>query len=1423
MLRQASALGDSKLFDFPQLPIALLATCSLRCDGSLSALERGGNMKLCSLDSIHILIIFLELWVRARSECENPLASSKLNLSVKYVLSSFQADTPIQNLVAFGGRVYVGAVNRIYSLAEDLQKLSEYKTGPVPVQDNCPPCQSCEGRSNASSSLVVDNTNLALLVETYYDDELFSCGSGHGGVCHRHVLDGSLQDADVTCMFSPKTNVGRHGCPDCIASPSGTRVLNVESGGVVKFFVGNTVGLGDPMASLQHTFSVRQMKETQDGFRFFSEQSYLDLAPQLKGSYPIRYVYAFESGPHVFFLTVQREDSSSRSYHTRIIRACSSDPELRRYVELPFECILTEKRRRRSARMEVFNVLQAAHVAKAGQLLREEMDLQEGEDVLFAAFARSRQDSPDPVPSSAVCVIPLRDLNIFFRDFIQKCHTKRPQHFTGSDEKQCFNMTSTDDSSTCAEHGQGYQLEITSTMKRLDYFSGQFGDVLLTSITVFPMLDDTIATLGTSEGRVIQIVVSRSRQRVAHVNFRLDERRVSPEALILPAPWPNASVLLVTGNKITRVPLVGPGCEQLWTCSSCLLAPAFMGCGWCGNRCSRSIECPTLHWTDDVCPPTITKISPENAPVGGETKLTICGRDFGFNKSERFDAGLIKIDVSGTQCKLDIRESNGNRLVCTPGRAKAPLMNRTITVHSGKELSQKEGFSLVNTVISEIFPEFGPKSGGTLLTIRGDFLDSGTQRRITVGNALCELQSISRSALVCKTPPQSSPAKQPVKLEIDSAIHTAPVPFTYNEDPFISKFQPSRSFISGGSTVSVHGAYLHSALQPQMLIATQHGRKVLQVTCMQGEDMQVILCTTPSLKELNLHPPVVTTVSFVLDGFSSREFQLMYVEDPRFEEFQKPTITSKGNKNILEIKVPRVDVDAVVQGEVLRVSNRSCEAILVKGNTLECTIPSELQAGARELEVEWKQARSSVILGKVFLAEEQDYRPLIGGVLAITILLLMFLALLVWRRKKKHIKDLGEGMVWYDGRAHIPHLDMLANARSVSPTNEMVSHESVDYRTTLLEDQSMPMSQAIAPCRLQPYLHMDLSPMLPGGDPEIATPLLPSAVQIDLTSLHPELLKEVQHVVINPKELLLHINEVIGRGHFGCVYHGTLLAQDEVNLHCAVKSLNRITDMEEVEQFLKEGIIMKDFSHPNVLSLLGICLPSQGSPLVVLPYMKHGDLRNFIRDEIHNPTVKDLMGFGLQVARGMEYLASKKFVHRDLAARNCMLDESYIVKVADFGLARDVYDKEYYSVHNKSGVKLPVKWMALESLQTHKFTSKSDVWSFGVLLWELMTRGAPPYSDVNSFDITVFLLQGRRLLQPEFCPDSLYNVMIECWHPKPERRPTFSELASRISAIFSSLSGEHYILLNTTYVNIDKVTPYPSLISSQCKNRDCCT
>uniref|UniRef100_A0A673ZR91 receptor protein-tyrosine kinase n=1 Tax=Salmo trutta TaxID=8032 RepID=A0A673ZR91_SALTR len=1400
---------------------------------------------ICLLDIAHIVIIRWALCFSGSmvmGQCNEAAENSKLNLSVTYDLPSFEANSAIQNLVTFEGTVYIGAVNRIYALSENLTKLSEYRTGPVTedaVRRRCGP--SCQHGACGKTNAVVDNYNMALLVERYYDDELFSCGSADAGVCRRHLLEERKKvDGEVQCMYSPRTdNGGRHGCPDCVTSPLGSRVLNVESGGVVRFFVGNSEIPGSPSRMISspqaqqpqhHTISVRQMKETQDGFRFFSDQSYMNLAPALRGDHHLQYVYSFQSGYHAYFLTVQREGHSSQVYHTRIVRMCGTDPELRRYVEMPFECILTERRRRRrSASIEVFNVLQAAHVAKAGRELRQEMGLKEGEDVLFAAFARSKPDSPEPSTNSAVCVISLADVNNFFKDFIQKCHTKQPYHFTGSEEKRCYNGSSSDDSFGCGKHEEGYRLEVTSTMARLDYFSGQFSNVLLTSIVVATAQEQTVASLGTADGRLIQVVVSRSKRSTPHVDFRLDDSRpVSPEvALLSPQRSQDGSLLLVTGNKITKVPLIGPGCEQQWMCSSCLLAPGFMGCGWCDGRCTRAAQChPASLWTQDSL---IREIFPAFGPKSGGTVLTIRG--------------------SFLDSVHNVSASSKNASVC---------------VYSGGK-NANQFITFLTCVFQDFFTDPFFISGQTYKISRGSntFIPHCTCGQYTLyltclGNypnvrncvvcvctfinmpmCILSLSSVSVTMLMCRTPPQSAPSLQAVYVRVDSVVREAPVLFTYNEDPLISSIQPTRSFISGGSTVVAQGFYLHSASPPQMvLIPTAQDGKVFTV------DRLTILCTTPSLKDLGLQPPVVTKVAFVLDGFTVPQFDLLYVEDPRFEDFQRPTVTSKGNKSILEIKVPgRVDVEAM-KGELLKVSNRTCESVTVVGNTLECTVPMELRDATNELEVEWRQASSSVSLGRVMLAHEQDYRGLIAGCVCVSLLLLLLLALFIWKRRNKHIDDLAEGKVWYDGRAHIQHLDMLANARSVSPTNEMVSHESVDYRTTLLEDQGVERPES---CRGAPPIYGGhgelLSPRLGlggmgmgiglGVERELVSPLLSASVHIDTSQLHPDLLKEVQHVVIAREHLLLHLNQVIGRGHFGCVFHGTLLEADGQKQHCAIKSLNRITDLEEVSQFLKEGIIMKDFSHPNVLSLLGICLPTEGSPLVVLPYMKHGDLRNFIRDETHNPTVKDLMGFGLQVARGMEYLASKKFVHRDLAARNCMLDESFTVKVADFGLARDVYDKEYYSIHNKSGVKLPVKWMALESLQTHKFTPKSDVWSFGVLLWELMTRGAPPYSDVNSFDITVFLLQGRRLLQPEFCPDPLYNVMVECWHPKPERRPTFSELVSLINAIFSSFSGEHYILLNTTYVNIDKMSPYPSLISSSSSScstpqdhpleRDCCT
>ncbi|KAF7223929.1 hepatocyte growth factor receptor [Nothobranchius furzeri] len=1378
---------------------------------------------------LHTAVLLWALCPSLQDQCDKSSETSKLNLSVTYKLPTFTSDFPIQNMVTQDGIIYVGAVNRIYALAPNLTKLSEYHTGPLLANETCGQTLPRNG-----SSTRFDNHNIALLVENFYDKELFSCGSADHGVCRRHVLnnDNFLKtvDEDVSC-FADKVSPGQ-GQPvdsDVVVSPSGSQVLNVESN-FVTFFVGNSeipwAETPSSNAARPHTISVRRMKTSQNGFFLFSNTSHMDLIPSLKGSYYLRYVHSFHSGPFTYFLTVQRVSRDSKAYHTRIVRMCSSDHMIRRYVEMPLECISTDKRRRRSSDdVKRFNILQAAHVTKVGNDvdLQKQLKVEEGEDVLFAAFAQGKPNSPEPTASSAVCVMSLKHINKMFKMYMQKCNTVNLHHFNGSDTKSCYNLSSSDD---CDLHEgiqvgkEGmYRLQVTQFVQRLEYWHRDLANTLVTSITVVPVHGRTVAYLGTADGFHIQVLFSRFAS--PHVNIRLDSRPVSASVVLPDSAASEGALLMATGNKITKIPLIGPGCGQLTTCTSCLLSSRVTQCGWCDGRCTRRNQCPSSSvWSQDYCAPVITKIVPASGPVRGSTSVTICGYNFGFDKTENFKASMVTVEVAGAPCKL-ARQDHINRwteMQCSPLLSgNFTPSGHTVKVSSGNKVVKTEGFTFVDPLIKHIFPTFGPKSGNTMLTIRGEFLDAGNKQVVTVGKAVCKIQSLTSTMLTCKTPSQLAPSEELVKLTVDSVEFHAPVLFTYNNDPIIHSIQPLRSFVSGGCTVSAHGSFLQSGLQPQMVLTTGQDDAVFHVSCVYGENRTSIQCTTPSLAKLALQPPVVTKVAFVLDGYSTDQRDLIYVEDP---SFQDPKLTSKDNKSIVELKSDRMDREAM-KCQVLTVSNHSCASLTLVENTLQCTVPTELQAAmAKELLVEWRQADTIKPLGKVTLAQEQDYTGLIVGCVCVSSLLLLLGTLLMWRRNK-HIEDLSE--VWYDGRGHIQHLDRLANARSISPTNEMVSHESVDYRTTLLDDQGADRPET---CRAAPPIYGGngelLSPRLGvlggrmglGMEGDLVSPLLMAQVHIDPSCLHPDLLTEVQHVVIAREQLLLHLNQVIGRGHFGCVFHGTLLEADGQKQHCAVKSLNRITDLEEVSQFLKEGIIMKDFSHPNVLSLLGICLPPEGSPLVVLPYMKHGDLRNFIRDEAHNPTVKDLMGFGLQVARGMEYLASKKFVHRDLAARNCMLDESYTVKVADFGLARDVYDKEYYSVHNKSGVKLPVKWMALESLQTHKFTTKSDVWSFGVLLWELMTRGAPPYSDVNSFDITVFLLQGRRLLQPEFCPDTLYTVMIECWHPKPERRPSFSELVSRISAIFSSFSGEHYILLNTTYVNIDKMSPYPSLLAS---------
>nr|XP_019833815.1 PREDICTED: tyrosine-protein kinase receptor UFO [Bos indicus] len=306
-----------------------------------------------------------------------------------------------------------------------------------------------------------------------------------------------------------------------------------------------------------------------------------------------------------------------------------------------------------------------------------------------------------------------------------------------------------------------------------------------------------------------------------------------------------------------------------------------------------------------------------------------------------------------------------------------------------------------------------------------------------------------------------------------------------------------------------------------------------------------------------------------------------------------------------------------------------------------------------------------------------------------------------------------------------------------------------------------------------------------------------------------ELKEKLRDVMVDRHKVAL--GKTLGEGEFGAVMEGQLNQDDSV-LKVAVKTMKiAICTRSELEDFLSEAVCMKEFDHPNVMRLIGVCF--QGSeregfpaPVVILPFMKHGDLHSFLLysrlgdQPVFLPT-QMLVKFMADIASGMEYLSTKRFIHRDLAARNCMLNENMSVCVADFGLSKKIYNGDYYRQGRIA--KMPVKWIAIESLADRVYTSKSDVWSFGVTMWEIATRGQTPYPGVENSEIYDYLRQGNRLKQPVDCLDGLYALMSRCWELNPRDRPSFAELREDLENTLKALppAQEPDEIL---YVNMDE-------------------
>lgn len=276
----------------------------------------------------------------------------------------------------------------------------------------------------------------------------------------------------------------------------------------------------------------------------------------------------------------------------------------------------------------------------------------------------------------------------------------------------------------------------------------------------------------------------------------------------------------------------------------------------------------------------------------------------------------------------------------------------------------------------------------------------------------------------------------------------------------------------------------------------------------------------------------------------------------------------------------------------------------------------------------------------------------------------------------------------------------------------------------------------------------------------------------------------------------LILDITLGEGEFGKVVKGfaTDLPERPGITTVAVKMLKTGANSVELLALLSEYQLLQEVAHPNVIRLLGACTKGD-SPLLIIEYCQYGSLKNHLRlsrkleimnsadyeNAIEPITVKDILSFAWQISKGMAYLTEIKLVHRDLAARNVLLAEGKVCKISDFGLTRDVYEDDAYL--KKSKDRVPVKWMAPESLADHIYTTKSDVWAFGVLCWELITLGASPYPGIPPQNLYTLLKQGYRMDCPINCSEEIYSIVRSCWADDPKLRPSFKHLAGQFERL----------------------------------------
>ncbi|XP_060079216.1 hepatocyte growth factor receptor-like [Ylistrum balloti] len=1277
--------------------------------------------------------------------------------------------------------LFIGGKNILLKLSEDLEeRQTPYQLfGPVTESYG----QKCKGPlygDGDCSTRQVNNT-VSVLV-SYPFDRILVCGTAFQGLCSVHsksnMSDWTYLPHDTEYGFFRDSLLGSHEGNNVVIFTDQTdpRIHYVASSFERK-----------PGEFHSHIFSALIMNSF-SGHYYFNHHNrnsegamYLNMNTSYEGDFNTDMVYGFETTDYVFFIFNRKSGPNTfEARIARITRNCSS-MYFQTYIELSLICNYEKK-------------LMTNQPVLSGHL----HITPEGNQILFLAFYNPITEG------SSVCAYPVKDLNSkSFIFAVVNCRNGinddvHAPYWVSHTNELCSDPKDRSSWGECGSiHYRGLSSkEFSCKAKRFIFLEKQ--KIATMHVTHDSYDQKPVIMLGTSEGKLHKVEVSGYNDSISqsrhYATFDLSGDRSVPIEKSLGIDHRKEHLYFLVDNKVMKISLNSCGIHA--DCNSCVNSMDPLGCGWCGDDCTTQTDCNKTQWHNQwhniSCPPEVYRISPRNGTTDGQTHVTIDGRYFNSGW------GNLHVLIGGNECQEPAY--NSKSIVCETsaaarGESSVVIVEISNNTHSLQSITKNVTFEYLIPSFEDFYPKHGPKSGYTSLTLTGQNLDIGSSLTIDVSDSqsICKLKRKENDIIVCEltrwtstntgvNPNQSAPSHclgyGPVTIYIDETALSSKEDFCYMDDPIIDIIAPVSTTIGGGRIVSVTGQNFDAVLMTRLKIVVRNNESYEELESQKCKviNPRLLKCAYPSLRKVlsGASSGVSVNLTLELDGgipLQNADRRIMVYNDPVLFPVTK-NISFNNDERIMVLHGRFLNMAFGISDYNVSVEGLSCPVLELESDRLVCNMLPVLDG----LDVNQNRVFQVKVNVGPFLMELGDLKVTMHTRLAIVstpgyqnwlwvgiiiaVFLILILVCVIVRSKRKRKK-----------RNYVTNIDI---------EGTMTFQNLIRIETD--EPSSVPNN----------YIHIGQEDEAIGGEP--------ANLIVDIETV--DMLKK-QNLLVSRDNLLL--GESLGHGQFGCVYKGFLSSPGAKGEQIvAVKTILKSSAKEvDIGEFINEALIMKDFNHPNVLSLMGVCIDKGEFPLVILPFMENGDLLAYIRDEHNMPLVKDLVFFGLDIAKGMEYLSSIKFVHRDLAARNCMLDENFFARVADFGLSRDIYSNHYYSSDNKK--KLPVKWMAPESLEKGKYSSKSDVWSFGVVLWELITRGANPYPAVDNWDMYTYLKEGRRLPKTPFCPPRLFQIMVCCWEFNPSKRPTFRDLIKEIKRLLKESENEEHSICDVT-VDLESAT-----------------